>query len=272
MESVSEKVLLDVVVQWRVRAETGTVVHFNEPRFQVRVEHNVKPKDLEAERVLGILRLCRSHEVLDGMNRSKQCLHANLFDLLPELLRNRRLALCPTLFSVAIDLLEYCGEASLVADIVHLGINILLKVWVLLVDGVVGQVHEQVGQIIRPGANILYSGETRKAFFIDEAAEGRSASDEHVEAQVELEIIDQVWLVNVFLGNVMLIGLDPLVAPGQENANALTIELRFHNEGLRPVPIELFLEAFGVAGNHPSRGEEIVLRWQCFLHQRQVLC
>ena len=48
---------LNFEIEWTLGCQTGCVIHFDQPRLEVCVHHDVKPKDLEAKLVLNILGL-----------------------------------------------------------------------------------------------------------------------------------------------------------------------------------------------------------------------
>jgi hypothetical protein len=55
------------------------------------------------------------------------------------------------------------------ADIIALDVFILLKPWLLFVNGIIGQMHTKVIQVRPTRALILFRGESRKTFFVNEA-------------------------------------------------------------------------------------------------------
>lgn len=61
---------------------------------------------------------------------------------------------------------------------------------VLLVDGVVGQVHEQLLQVGLLGRLVFLGGEPGEALLVDVQAHGVGAAEQDVDAEVELEALD----------------------------------------------------------------------------------
>ena len=114
------------------------------------------------------------------MNRGEQRLRAYLLDFLPNSIGGKRITQLPLIPLVSIDSLQDGRETSLVAFVIYGFVLILLKYWVLFVDRVVGQVHEVVVQVVRSRAFILHCRKSRESFFVDEASQRRSASDQHV--------------------------------------------------------------------------------------------
>lgn len=86
-------------------------------------------------------------------------------------------------------------QAPLKADVVLLLVLVLDEVVVLLVDGVVGQVHELVVLVDLGGVGLR--GETRKAFLVDVDLKGLVAGHQHVDAQVEFVPIDKEWVGDI---------------------------------------------------------------------------
>ena len=76
--------------------------------------------------------------------------------------------------------------------------------------------------------------------------------------------------MQILLSHIVLSLLDPLIVPGQKDPNTLAIVLWFDDEGLRPLTVELLLEALGVRWQYPSLREEIIIFWHCFLHHVEI--
>ena len=51
--------------------------------------------------------------------------------------------------------------------------------------------HEEAAEVAADGAFVLLSGEASQAFFVYETAQGADACDEHIDSEVEFEIVDQ---------------------------------------------------------------------------------
>ena len=71
----------------------------------------------------------------------------------------------------------------------------------MLVDRIIGQVHIQVVHVTSVGLTIWLCGKPRDAFFVDVDSQRVNAVEQHVNAEVVLEILDQVWLVQVLLND-----------------------------------------------------------------------
>lgn len=60
VKGVPNQVELDTLVEGAVCSETGQVIHFDEPRFQLLIDHDVQAKDLETHRVFEVVWLAGS--------------------------------------------------------------------------------------------------------------------------------------------------------------------------------------------------------------------
>lgn len=115
MKGVSYYVLFNVIIQRRIGAKTRTMVDLQKPGLCEIVQVYVEAKNLEAERILQILRFGGSVKVVHLMNSSKQCLDADLLDFRPHFLGGEHFIFGGTR---GIDVLEYRRETSFVANIV----------------------------------------------------------------------------------------------------------------------------------------------------------
>ena len=91
--------------------------------------------------------------------------------------------------------------------------RVLHEVLALLVDRVVGQMHAEVVEVAAEGRDVVLRREPRQALLVNEDAQRNDTSDQHIYAQIELQIVNEKWLVQVTLRNVMLANLHPIVIP-----------------------------------------------------------
>ena len=99
------------------------------------------------------------------------------------------------------------------------------------VDSVVGKVHVEVVHISYRGLLVGLSAEACEALLVDVDTQWANTVDEHVNTQVILQAIDQVWRIHVALDNpapnpfLILSLLDcmenSLESAAQKNASAL---------------------------------------------------
>ena len=76
--------------------------------------------------------------------------------------------------------------------------------------------------------------------------------------------------MEVALGDVVLVGLEPVVVARQEYALALTTVFWFNNKCLGPAFVKLLLELFYVPGEYPRIRKEVVVLREVLLHADQV--
>jgi len=117
----------------------------------------------------------------------------------------------------------------------------------LAVDSVVGQMHEQVLQVLLGWAHVLMRGEARQTFFEHEDAKGVNTQDEYINAQVELQAVDQVRFSHVALCNqvVAVFRVDVFKTTDQVDASALAHVCWLYDERFalfRPFRVELLLQ------------------------------
>jgi len=76
--------------------------------------------------------------------------------------------------------------------------------------------------------------------------------------------------MKITLGNIMFIGLYPVVISCEENAFALAVVFRFYNESFSFSIVKLIFKLFYVGGQHPSLRKEFEFCWEILLHGEQV--
>ena len=91
--------------------------------------------------------------------------------------------------------------------------GVLHEVLALLVDRVVGQMHAEVVEVAAEGRDVILRREPRQALLVNEDAQRNDTCDQHIYAQIELQIVNEEWFVQVALGDVMLANLHPIVVP-----------------------------------------------------------
>lgn len=143
---------------------------------------------------------------------------------------------------------------------------VLDEILSILIDRIIGEVHEQVIQVRPDGRIVLWGCESGKAFVEHKNSERRNACKIDVNPQVELEAVNQVRLVEVSLGDVVFVLIEPVKISSQKNAFALTTVLRFNDECLRFAFVELFSEHLDVAGENPGFREKLVVFREVLLH------
>ena len=129
-----------------------------------------------------------------------------------------------------------------------IGTRVLHEILTFLIYSIVGQVHAEVVEIATKRRYIILRREPRQALLVNEDAKRDDTRDQHVDAQVELEIIDEEGLVEVALRHIVLSMLDPLEVPRQEDSFSLATGLWFNYKCLRFAIVKLLLELLYVLG------------------------
>jgi len=91
----------------------------------------------------------------------------------------------------------------------------------VLVDGVVGQVHEDVLRVFDRGWAVFLRGESGDALVEDVDSERVARRDQGVDPHVELVAVDQQGLVQVHLAHVLLQPDHITKAPSDVNSSTL---------------------------------------------------
>ncbi len=87
---------------------------------------------------------------------------------------------------------------------------VLLIILILFVYRVVGQMHEQVGQVGLSWRLVLISRQSTKTLLEEVHSQGIKPAYHYVDAQVILQSINQVRLVQIALNDIVLRGQDIL--------------------------------------------------------------
>lgn len=221
---VAQQLLLDVRVEHAFGRQAGGVVDFDEPGLQVGVQHNVEAQNLKASLVFDVFGTARpvhvrelglprdhglDHDVLDLNLQFFDFLGSHLFSFLE--------------YDVAVDL----SETSLVTVALTLFVVILHVIVVVLVDGVVGQMHVYIAQVVFGGRFIGLGRESCQAFLEEVDLHGVDPVEENVYAEVKLEAIDQIRWVDVVLGHHAVGQVDFLVLPGPRQKDAFSLAFAF---------------------------------------------
>ena len=86
-------------------------------------------------------------------------------------------------------------------------LNILVedKVRTFLVDGVVGEMHEFIVQILRSRRFVLLGGKSCQTLFVYKYSQRVDSRYQHIDSHVEFQVVDEVWLVHVSLDNASVV-------------------------------------------------------------------
>ena len=114
----------------------------------------------------------------------------------------------------------------------------------IFVDSIVSQVHTEIIEIAAKRWNVLFGSKSGESFLVQEHSDRDHRRDQEVDTQVELQVVDQIGLVEISLGDVVLASLEPVEIASEEDALALTTCLGLDYESFSFPHIELFFETF----------------------------
>jgi hypothetical protein len=166
-------------------------------------------------------------------------------------------------------MLENLSETTLVAWVV-VASGILLEIFSFLIDSVIGEVHVQVAEVAADRRHVFRSREPSEALMVYENPQRRDRCEQNIDPQIKFKPINEVRLVKVALGNIVLIWLDPVVVASEEDAFSLTTVFGFNYKCLSPTFVKLLLELLDVAGQNPRIRKEVVILREVLLHSEQV--
>ncbi len=162
VERVADQTLLDVAVQRRIRCEAGCVVYFQEVGVELMVDHDIKAQHLEAHVIRKVLRMDGGDGSTEGGVARDDGLDDDIVDLLLEQV---------DIFALVGHIPEHGSQSPLVPHVHVLHRRVENKLGTVLVDGVVGEVHELVVQVLGARRTVLVSSEAGQPFLVDEDAE-----------------------------------------------------------------------------------------------------
>lgn len=98
----------------------------------------------------------------------------------------------PYIYSFLFHDLEHRLQGSLVTDSHIILILVEDKLFTLLVDCVIGEMHADIVDVVFIGRYVCFSGESAEALAEDENAKRVDSSDQDIDSEVELQAVDQV--------------------------------------------------------------------------------
>lgn len=119
---------------------------------------------------------------------------------------------------------------------------------------------------------VLFSGKSCKAFPENEYSEWINSVDETVDSHVELEAINQVWLVHVTLCYILLtwFHLNVLVVTSQVDTSSLACCYWLYYKCFRLFLGKLLFEVSSILRKNPSLRREIVFLLEEFGHSLKI--
>ena len=134
-------------------------------------------------------------------------------------LRLETFNIVPFVRYVLVDLIQ----GPLVTPALAFLVLILLVVVGILVDGVVRQVHEHIVQVFWVRRLVLRGGKASQAFIEDVYAQRTDAVEEDVDAEIKLQSINEVWVLDVPLGDHVIVRVHIVDGVRKVNSTALTL-------------------------------------------------
>lgn len=169
--------------------------------------------------------------------------------------------------------LEHCLQGPLVPDAHVILILVEDELLVFLIDCIISEMHTHILHVFLIGRHIGFCGESAQSLSEDEDPEWVHACHQHVDAQVELESIDEVGTAEVSLDHAVLLRVDVLQLPRQEDALALREALRLDDVGpglALGLAFEVCSKVLVVAGQVPGEWEVVILFWSLLAHLHEV--
>ena len=126
-----------------------------------------------------------------------------------------------------LEMLAECTKRPFVAEIILFGVLVLNELFILLVDGVVGQVHVLV--VLVYFLSVGFTCETGEAFLEDVNFHGFVAGHQHVDTQIELVAVDQQRVGDVLADDTRLVHVHIVDVIDEVDTAALARIGRLHN-------------------------------------------
>ena len=148
------------MIEGRICGERWHLIHFEEVRSEVLVQHDVEAQELKTNLVHQVVGLARAVQVVHVRLRNAHRFDYDVVDLLFTLI-NDFLSMNIT------EHLHHSGIAALAAHVVFVLVLVLDVVGGFLVDRIVGQVHEEVVKVGRGWGFVLFGRKTGQAILVD---------------------------------------------------------------------------------------------------------
>jgi len=176
-----------------------------------------------------------------------------------------------------LDIFQGKSETTLVPQIVFLAPLVLNVVTRHFIDGVVGQMHVQIVQIVLIWRPVLTCRQTAQTFLVEQNSERVDSTKQDVDSQIKLQPVYQEWFVKVPLDNVVLIRVEIFKTAREEDASALRRSFRLGNESLAIrlsalfcLVTELLFKFAELCWQEPCLWKEFIVIWVNILHALQV--
>lgn len=244
-EQICNHIRFDLLVKRTIAAHGGREVDFEEPGFKLVVNEDVKAEELEAVVFVRAKHFdCVVYDVLTRYDR----------------LQNYVLYLFPNRFiilTIELHPLSQGGNRPLRPLAVIQRILVLLEVGIVLVQGVVRQMHILLSFQASFADDIFLSGKSGQPIFIDVDAEGINAGERDIDSQVELVAVNKHRVVHVLGDDHLLSRRNVVDIFRDEDAFALARATRLDDPGLRRIFDHLLLQSSHLVWQDESQRQKL---------------
>lgn len=129
------------------------------------------------------------------------------------------------------------SDAPFVAYVVPICVYVFNLIGGILVDGIVGEVHETVGLVVASRDGLGRGCEAHQALFLNLDFQRVYAGDYRLDAQVELEVVDQQRVGDILRDDEIALVGNLIELVGQKDASAPALASRFDDLHLGGVPV-----------------------------------
>ena len=140
------------------------------------------------------------------------------------------------------------------------------------VDCIVSQVHEKVVQVGLSWSCVFLGCEAGQPFLEHKDTKWVYAEDEHINSQIELQVVYQVWFCHVALRHKLVprLHINIFKTPGQVDSLTLAHVDRLDDESLGLFLVKLVLEIILVRWEHPRLREEAKVIFEGLFHACEI--
>ncbi len=95
--------------------------------------------------------------------------------------------------------------------------------------------------------------------------------NKNVNSKIKLELVNQIWFMQIPLGHIMLTSLQPVEVTSQKYAFSLAACFWLHDESFGLLLVELSFKVFGILRKKPGLREKPEVLGTYFLYRHKVL-
>ena len=140
---------------------------------------------------------------------------------------------------------------------------------IVLIDGVVGQMNEWivVGLLL-----VLLGRKSSQAIPESKYSKRLDVGNQDVDTEIELVLVDQIRVLNVFLDDEMLRHINLVKPFGNEDSFPLRESLGLHDEVGPRICGAIALQVLKLVWKEPCFWKELKICWKLLLHSVEVAC